>query len=381
MVAIYIHWPFCKAKCPYCDFNSHVREKVEYERYLHAYMQEIGYFSEYLQDKTITSIFFGGGTPSLMPVHIAEQIINKLAQVSNLPAGVEITMEANPTSVEISTFKDFCNAGINRISIGVQSLDNDVLKFLGREHNAGEAISAIEHAAKYTNNYSFDLIYATPNQTVDVWQKQLSEALQLSSKHMSLYQLTIEKGTPFYAAYNKGEFQLPCEETQLDLYHATNEIAAKHGLYPYEISNYASEGFECRHNLSYWHYDEYLGIGAGAHSRIRMGDNNLLHAVMMTHNPEKWLKQVEEVGCGIQSEIALLYDDILSESMLMGLRISKGISRDRFDELFKKQPEEIFEASILQELSKQGLMVLDNNGMRLTAKGRNVINNIVYRLC
>jgi oxygen-independent coproporphyrinogen-3 oxidase len=381
MVAIYIHWPFCKAKCPYCDFNSHVRDKIEYERYLHAYMQEISYFSEYLHDKTITSIFFGGGTPSLMPVQIAEQIINKLAKVSNLPAGVEITMEANPTSVEISTFKDFCNAGINRISIGVQSLDDDILKFLGREHNAGEAISAIEHAAKYTNNYSFDLIYATPNQTVDVWKKQLNEALQLSSKHMSLYQLTIEKGTPFYAAYNKGEFKLPCEDTQLDLYNATNEIAAQHGLSPYEISNYASEGYECRHNLSYWHYDEYLGIGAGAHSRIRMGDNNLLHAVMMTHSPEKWLKRVEEVGCGIQSEIALLYNDILSESMLMGLRISNGISRERFAKLFKKQPEDIFEESMLLELCNQNLMILDNKGMRLTPRGRNVINNIVYRLC
>ncbi|MEK6734209.1 MAG: radical SAM family heme chaperone HemW, partial [Pseudomonadota bacterium] len=310
-IAIYIHWPYCKSKCPYCDFNSHVRDAIDVSAWNEGYLKEIDNYSALLQNKKIISIFFGGGTPSLMPSFIVKNIINKLKELGKFDQNIEITLEANPTSVEAEKFKEFAEAGINRVSLGIQSLNQNNLKFLGREHNVEEAIAAIKIAKDNFKRYSFDLIYALPNQTLNSWRDELVQALDLAGEHLSLYQLTIEKGTPFYSMYQKKKFDLPGEDLAKDFYMLTQEIMEAKGFPAYEISNHARLGEECKHNMVYWQYDDFLGIGPGAHSRI---NNKAMHSI---YHPENWLKAALEGKTTIQDSIDLKLDDRVNEILLM----------------------------------------------------------------
>ena len=284
-ISLYFHWPFCKSKCPYCDFNSHVTETVDHALWAKAYGREIEKFKNQISGKDITSIFFGGGTPSLMKPSTVSSIINEISRIASINRETEITLETNPTSYEAAKFEDFKTAGINRVSIGIQSLNDTDLKFLGREHSAKEAVKTIESASRIFDNYSFDLIYSRPNQTIENWQTELRAALELARDHLSLYQLTIEKGTKFYAMHQRKEFIMPGEELSYQLYELTYEIMIESGFNRYEISNFARNKKESTHNLCYWQYDDYLGIGPGAHSRI---SGNALYQI---YNPDNWLSK------------------------------------------------------------------------------------------
>jgi putative oxygen-independent coproporphyrinogen III oxidase len=376
--SLYIHWPFCKSKCPYCDFNSHVRESIDYKAWLKAYYQELDYFAEYLENKTITSIFFGGGTPSLMPAKLVESVIDKASKLANFASDIEITLEANPTSIEVAHFKEISKAGVNRLSLGIQSFNESDLKFLGREHSGAEALNALDIARKCFNRYSFDLIYARPNQTTIAWQKELEYALSLVGDHISLYQLTIEKGTAFYSMYKAKQFTIPDEDLAAELYEITNDITSSCGLYSYEVSNYAKPGGECKHNLTYWHYDDYLGIGPGAHSRIRDPKHR---AIMMLHSPEKWLETVMISGVGIQNNNTLDRDNIISEILITNLRLNEGLNNEKLKAHTGLGIHEAFNDQKLKLFINKGLLLLEGNHLKLTKKGRLLLNKIVEELC
>ena len=373
-IAIYIHWPFCKSKCPYCDFNSHVREHIDQQRWNDAYLTEITNYQDFLSGKKIVSIFFGGGTPSLMPAFIVENIIAKLSQFASIDSQTEITLEANPTSVESSKFKAFAMAGVNRVSLGIQSLNPDDLKFLGREHSANEAIAAIEVAKENFSRYSFDLIYALPNQSLKAWENELSQALKLAGKHLSLYQLTIEKGTPFYSLYQNKKFQIPNEDLAKDFYLLTQDIMENAGLPAYEISNHAKKSEECRHNLVYWEYDDFLGIGPGAHSRM---NNQAIHSI---YHPENWLNAVLENKTSIQSCMDLTLDERICEILLMGLRLTKGINQQEF---ILKTGYSLFEKlnqTKLTWLLENKFLKFEDNYLSATESGKLVLNHIISQL-
>jgi len=375
-IAIYVHWPFCLAKCPYCDFNSHVREKIDQAKWHEAYLKEIDYFFSIIGKRKTTSIFFGGGTPSLMPAETTEAIIERINKYWPVNDATEITLEANPTSIEAKKFQDFKLAGINRISVGVQALNDKDLKFLGRKHNAREAMAAIDTARNIFNRFSFDLIYARPSQTLKDWQAELKKAITMANGHLSLYQLTIEKGTPFFSAFKKNEFFLPDEELAAYLYEATDEIMEKAGMPAYEISNYARPGEESRHNLTYWQYGEYVGIGPGAHGRLKIKDSR--QATMTIHNPENWLENIEENGHAVQSNEKILGEDLVNELLIMGLRIRGGISRQNFQDVLNKHPEDIL--NNIPALKKSGFIILDNKSLRVTKKGRIVLGSVISEL-
>lgn len=378
MFALYIHWPFCKSKCPYCDFNSHLFDKIDYKKWEHAYLSELDHFRDILEANVITSIFFGGGTPSLMPPYIVESILKYIDTHFKTSPNIEITLEANPTSVETSTFGDLYHAGINRFSIGIQSFNQKDLIFLGREHSINEAKEALEKAAEITPNYSFDLIYNRPNQTIESWTEELNEALTYASKHLSLYQLTIEKGTPFYKAYKDKEFLLPDEETAADLYEVTQDIMSTNQMPSYEISNHARKGYECIHNLNYWQYNEYLGIGPGAHSRVTIDKN--LSAMIMTHNPGMWLKNINDKKQAIQQLTTLSYEEILEEFFMMGLRLNAGISLEKCQNLLRKPIHEVLNPNILNNLIDQELLILDKTHLKATHKGLPILNHLLGKL-
>ncbi len=377
-LAIYIHWPFCKFKCHYCDFNSHVAENIDYNIWQESYLKEINYFHDFIKQHNISSIFFGGGTPTLMPPQIAYEIITHLNRITNFTSNIEITLEGNPTSVEAAKLQDFKESGINRVSLGIQALNANDLKFLSREHSADEAINAIKTAQKIFDNYSFDLIYARPSQTLTDWEEELTEALKLADKHVSLYQLTIEKGTKFYSDYNKGAFVMPSEDLSADFYNLTQDIMEKHNLPAYEVSNHAKTDYESKHNLSYWRYDDYLGIGPGAHSRITL--ENKKHALMMISSPENWLKAIVEKGVGIQTDSILDNDIIQEEIIMMGLRIAEGINKQKFKNLTGKEIELCLNQNKLEYLQNNNLIIIDNNSLRPTKEGMILVNYIVREL-
>lgn len=379
-LSLYIHYPFCKSKCPYCDFNSHLAKTIDEENFLQSYIKELKYFAQFLKNRKIKTIFFGGGTPSLMPVYFVERILEAISKIWEIDKDCEITLEANPTSFEANKFKDFKSSGINRLSIGIQALNDADLKFLGRQHSANEAISTIKNASKIFDNYSFDLIYARPNQNLKNWQKELETAISLSVNHLSLYQLTIEKGTKFYGQYLNKEFILPDENLAADLYETTNQITAKNGLELYEISNYAKKNFECRHNLSYWKSDDYLGIGAGAHSRIYFDDEKKRTAIMMKHKPEDWLKSIAEKNHAIQSEEKISEQELLEEIMLMGLRLKDGIENAVFVRHFKKNIEEIFDLEKLKALENQGFIDLNKKRIKIKKEKLIITNSIIEKI-
>ncbi len=373
-IAIYIHWPFCKSKCPYCDFNSHVREHIDQLKWNQAYIAEISKYQDLLQGKKIVSIFFGGGTPSLMPSFIVQNIIEKLSSLAVIDKNIEITLEANPTSVEANKFREFAKAGINRVSLGIQSLNPEDLKFLGREHSAEEAIAAIEVAKESFSRYSFDLIYALPKQTLKAWQEELLQALKLADKHLSLYQLTIEKGTPFYSLYQNRNFQIPNEELARDFYSLTQEIMNDKGFAAYEISNHAKEGQECRHNLVYWRYDDFLGIGPGAHSRI---NNQAIHSI---YHPENWLNAALNNKKTEQSIIDLSLAEKIYEILLMGLRLAKGINQQEFINKTGYNFSQCLNQDRFSWLIENDFLKFENEQIFVTYEGKLVLNHIINQL-
>jgi oxygen-independent coproporphyrinogen-3 oxidase len=374
-IAIYIHWPFCLAKCPYCDFNSHVANKFDHGSWLEAYKKEIKYFQNQIQNRYIKSIFFGGGTPSLMDPSIPAGIIELLSSIGTIDSNTEITLEANPTSVEAGKFELFRKSGINRVSVGVQSLIEEDLKKLGRQHNSHEAINAIKLAKDIFPRFSFDLIYAREGQKFEDWQNELKRATDLAGDHISLYQLTIEKATPFYSMYQKGELILPESDIAADMYEWTLDYLRGLGYKRYEISNYARDGFESQHNLAYWNYDEYLGIGPGAHSRMCFDDK--LYALMNYHKPEKWLEFVNDNGHGLQSKNILTDLEKLEEILMMGMRLEAGITDEKFHKYLGKNFADVLNISEIERLVKSGFVKFDGIKLALTDKGLLMHSSVV----
>lgn len=371
---LYIHWPFCLAKCPYCDFNSHVREAVDQVRWRRALLAELEHFAGRCGPRRLTSIFFGGGTPSLMPPETAAALIDKARTLWRPSSDLEVTLEANPTSAEGEKFAAFAAAGVNRLSIGVQSLDDAALAFLGRRHSAAEALGAVELARRHVGRYSFDLIYARPGQTPEEWRRELNAALQQEPEHLSLYQLTIEENTVFHSAWRRGELRMPPESAAIRLYRQTQEALDEKGLPAYEVSNHAAAGAACRHNLTYWRYGDYVGVGPGAHGRLTLAGKK--HALRQHRAPEAWLEAVERQGHATRGDAPLSPRERLEELLIMGLRLAEGVSRAAFLRELGEEPEALIERKRLAALAEEGLLTLDAEGLRTTARGRERLNAV-----
>lgn len=373
---VYVHWPFCAAKCPYCDFNSHVRhEKIDQETFARAYTREIEYVAGRCPGRKVTSIFFGGGTPSLMEPATVSAILDAVAGRWPLADGIEITLEANPTSVESDRFAAYRAAGVNRLSLGVQSLDDMQLKFLGRLHSADEARRAIEIARNAFPRISFDMIYARPGQTPVEWEAELDRALALSVDHLSLYQLTIEQGTPFYDLQRSGKLRLPDADGAARMYELTAEVTSNAGLPAYEISNYARPGAECRHNLLYWRYGEYAGIGPGAHGRLDIDGSRFATAARRI--PEGWWRAVMSDGHGYEVFEQLMPDQAADELLLMGLRLSEGLSLHRFEQAAGRP----VDPARIEFLIQNGLVERRSGGrIRATLAGFLVLDAVIADL-
>jgi oxygen-independent coproporphyrinogen-3 oxidase len=351
---VYVHWPFCAQKCPYCDFNSHVRfGGWDEARFLAAYKREIDSVADLIGQRTVTSIFFGGGTPSLMQPTTTAGILDHISKRWTVAPDAEITLEANPNSVEAARFRGFRDAGVNRVSIGVQSLNDAELRKLGRIHTADEAKAALDVARSTFDRFSFDLIYARPKQTPEDWRAELTEALALAGDHLSLYQLTIEPDTPYAALHKAGKLIVPDDDAARSLYEITDELTAAHGFAAYEVSNYARPGEESRHNLVYWRYGEYAGLGPGAHGRI-IADGQR-RSTVTERNPEAWAARVEEAGNGIVEMTALTRAEQADEMLLMGLRLSEGVDLDRIAGLGGVR----FDRRVIDDLIGLGLLETD----------------------
>ncbi len=377
-IALYVHWPFCKSKCPYCDFNSHVRAGIEDARWRTALLRELDHYGARTRGRRLVSVFFGGGTPSLMAPATVAAILERAADHWPGTAGLEVTLEANPTSVEAQRLADFRAAGVNRVSLGVQALDDRALKFLGRGHDAEEARAAVAVAAKNFQRYSFDLIYARPGQGVAEWRHELDAALAMAGDHLSVYQLTIEPGTAFHTAHARGDFALPDDELAGSLYEATQERLARAGLPAYEISNHARPGGECRHNLVYWRSGDYVGVGPGAHGRF--GAEGSRHAARQRRAPETWLAAVEAKGEATEESVPLSARERLEEFLMMGLRLTEGILRSRFRTEIGVDVIDALGAQKLDDLIGGGFLALDEHRLVATAAGRQRLNAVLARL-
>jgi oxygen-independent coproporphyrinogen-3 oxidase len=373
---VYIHWPFCAAKCPYCDFNSHVRHQpVDQERFAAAFAAELATMRGRTGPRNVTSIFLGGGTPSLMKPETVGAVLEAVARNWTVAEGAEITLEANPSSVEASRFRGYRVAGVNRVSLGVQALNDADLKFLGRLHNVEEALVAIGLAREIFPRLSFDLIYARPGQQPEAWEAELEQAIGHAVDHLSLYQLTIEEGTPFHALHAAKRFAIPDPEVAAELYAVTQEVTASYGLPAYEISNHARPGAESRHNLTYWRYGEYVGVGPGAHGRFV--ENGLRVVTMTEKMPETWLNLVEAKGHGVTGGETLTRSEEIDEFLLMGLRLAEGIDLARYEELAGKP----FSAPRLSILQEEGLIEqIGNSRLRATPTGMIVLDAVVADL-
>jgi putative oxygen-independent coproporphyrinogen III oxidase len=372
-LALYIHWPFCLSKCPYCDFNSHIRNSIDEEAWKRALLMELDRTADRLGPRQLTSIFFGGGTPSLMNPQTVGALIERASQLWDTSPSIEITLEANPNSVEVSRFQDLRRSGVNRVSIGIQALNNQDLKQLGRQHDENEAVKAITTAKDIFKRVSFDLIYARPHQTLEAWDKELSFALSFETEHMSLYQLTIEPGTAFAPLYERGELKIPEEDLAADLYEQTQSKMKAAGLPSYEISNHARPGSESRHNLSYWDYDDYAGIGPGAHGRLSLQSGKV--ATKQYRAPETWLKAVES-GSGEEESISLSPTDQATEALMMGLRLTKGICLDDLPLAADK----FMNRKALSALINNHYLIESNNHLRATPRGQQCLNAVLKRL-
>ncbi len=378
-LALYVHWPFCLSKCPYCDFNSHVRESVDQARWRGALLRELDHFAALLPGATIASIFFGGGTPSLMPPETAAAVVDRAAMCWTLAADAEITLEANPTSTEAARLEDFRAAGINRVSLGVQALDDDALHFLGRGHDAAEARQAVALAQRIMPRSSFDLIYARPGQTAEAWRDELTEALSFAGDHLSLYQLTVEKGTPFWGQQRAGAFSLPDDDAGRALYDLTQETMEAAGYAAYEVSNHARGGDACRHNLAYWRYDDYVGVGPGAHGRIQPTESKRL-ATRQHAGPESWLAAVERTGHGTAESRALDPHEQAREMLMMGLRLAEGVSEARLRQRTGCDSDSVIDRAGLARLVAAGYMERRDGLLRATAAGRPLLNGLLVEL-
>ncbi len=367
-LALYIHWPFCLAKCPYCDFNSHVRERIDQTRFAAALRTELAWEAARLGRRRLGSIFFGGGTPSLMEPETAARLIEDATSLFDPAPDLEITLEANPTSVEAGRLAAFRDAGIGRISLGIQSLDETALRFLGREHSAPQAIAALETARALFPRISFDLIYARPGQDLAAWRAELDRALSLCADHLSLYQLTIEPGTVFEGMHRRGEIALPDDDEAAALYAETEAVCAQHGLEPYEVSNLARPGGESRHNLAYWRYSDYAGIGPGAHGRVMLGDD--LVATRRHRAPEPWADRVEHQGHGSTAEEIISPADRAREMLLMGLRLREGVDTARFAARTGLALADALDADTLERALDAGYLVQDADRLAATGEGR-----------
>ena len=373
---VYVHWPFCLSKCPYCDFNSHVRHApIDQERFSRAFAREIETTAARTPGRQVSSIFLGGGTPSLMRPQTVGSILDAIGKHWRVAPDVEVTLEANPTSVEATRFRGYRTAGVNRVSLGVQALDDASLKALGRLHSAREALDAVAIARTAFDRYSFDLIYARPDQTPQMWADELKLAIAEAAEHLSLYQLTIEPETPFFGLHAAGKLKTPDEATARALYDVTQEVCAQHGLPSYEISNHARAGAECKHNLVYWRGEEYAGIGPGAHGRLDL--DGVRHAVATEKRPEAWLMRVEANGHGVITDDRLNGEERADEFLLMGLRLAEGIDPERYAYLSGRA----LDPGRIAVLREEGAIVVDANGrLRVTKSGFPVLDAVVADL-
>jgi len=373
---VYVHWPFCLSKCPYCDFNSHVRhEAIDEARFLRAFETEIADTAARTPGRTVSTVFFGGGTPSLMQPATVGAILDAIGKHWRISPDIEVTLEANPTSVEATRFRGYRAAGVNRVSLGVQALDDASLRALGRLHTAQEALDAVAIARSAFERYSFDLIYARPDQTPTAWRGELARAISEAAEHFSLYQLTIEDGTPFAALHASGKLKVPDSDHARTLYDLTQEVCAAHGLPSYEISNHARRGAESRHNLIYWRYHEYAGIGPGAHGRLISGNKRV--ATATEKRPESWLMRVESSGNGRVAEEELSREEMADEFLLMGLRLAEGIDPQRFVTLAGRS----LDPDRIASLNVDGFVEQTVDGrLRVTRTGFPVLDAVVADL-
>ncbi len=375
---VYVHWPFCKSKCPYCDFNSHVRESIDQDRWCRALLRDLEHAAAHSEGRRVTSVFFGGGTPSLMPAETVSAVIETVGRLWSLDTAAEVSLEANPTSAEADRFAGYASAGVNRLSLGVQALDDRALAFLGRQHSAAEALAALALARNSFQRISFDLIYARPGQSLAAWQDELAQALAQGPEHIALYQLTIEEGTAFQAAARRGEIVLPADDAAAWLYEATARQLGEAGLPGYEISNYARAGAACRHNLTYWRYGDYAGIGPGAHGRLTW--DGVKHATRQHRAPEPWLDLVEKQGHGWRSPQPLDWAERRDEMVMMGLRLTGGIATTAFHRVLNASPQEALAADRLGQLEAEGYLTCDEEGLRATAAGRQRLDALLAYL-
>jgi len=373
---LYVHWPWCLSKCPYCDFNSHQIDAPDQRAWASAYVRELRTLAAEAPRRPLTSVFFGGGTPSLMAPETVSTVLEEAARLWPLAETIEVTLEANPGAAERDRFRDLREAGVGRLSLGVQALDDEALRFLGRRHTKTEALAALDQARSVFPRVSYDLIYARPGQTPEDWATELDRALGFAPDHLSLYQLTIEKGTAFFAALRSGAFQLPDEDTAADLFDLTQERTAAAGLPTYEVSNHARPGAECRHNLVYWRGGDYVGIGPGAHGRLGG------RATRCIASPAGWLAQVERLGHGVQARDPLAPADRAVELLLMGLRLTEGIHAARFERLCGRALTDALDPDGLRGMIDLGLVIWDGDGARLraTAEGRTRLNGVLAQI-
>jgi len=371
---LYVHWPFCQAKCPYCDFNSHVSAEIDQNLWVRAYLAELDRLSEQLSGRVLNSIFFGGGTPSLMRPETVASVIEKAREIWPFANDIEISLEANPGSVEAGRFAGYRDAGVNRISMGIQALNDEDLRRLGRIHSVSEAKAAFDIARNCFDRVSFDLIYARQGQTLNAWKAELREALSMAIDHLSLYQLTIEDGTAFGDRYARGKLRnLPTDDPAADMYQATQEICADFGMAGYEISNHAKPGAESRHNLIYWRYGDYAGIGPGAHGRLTL--NGIRYATETHLAPGAWLNAAGK-GNGESLREALTNEDAAAEYLMMGMRLFEGLDMVRFSQLSGRDLPE----SRLHDLVQMGMVTISDQRLRATDQGRAVLNAVLREL-
>ena len=373
---VYVHWPFCLSKCPYCDFNSHVRHAaIDEARFARAFAAEIAATAARVPGRTVSTIFFGGGTPSLMQPATIAAVLDSISQHWHVTADAEITLEANPTSVEATRFRGYRSAGVNRVSLGVQALDDRALGALGRLHSAREALDAVAIARSVFDRYSFDLIYARPQQTPEEWAEELKRALAEAAEHLSLYQLTVEPETPFATLHAAGKLVIPNDDAARALYDTTQEVCAAHGLPAYEVSNHARPGSECRHNLVYWRAQEYAGVGPGAHGRLDIDGSR--HATATEKRPEAWLQRVESNGDGLVTDDALTREEMADEFLLMGLRLAEGIDPARYTVLMNRS----LDPARIAALHEHGLIETTAEGrLRVSMPGFPVLDAVVADL-
>jgi oxygen-independent coproporphyrinogen-3 oxidase len=379
-LAVYIHWPFCVSKCPYCDFNSHVGNTQDQDKWRTAYTRELEHYAALLPARRVTSVFFGGGTPSLMEARTVEHVLQNIARLWPLDENVEITLEANPSSSEAAKFADFRSAGVNRLSLGVQSFDPEALKFLGRAHDAVEARRAIALAAQTFPRFSFDLIYARHGQTPEMWAQELREALTLAGDHLSLYQLTIEPHTQFHTRVRRGETLTAPDEQSAAMFETTQSVMEEAGLPAYEISNHARPGQESRHNLTYWHYRDYIGVGPGAHGRIegREARGEGRKTAIENHRaPDIWLGEVAAHGHGQKIKTAIDDTTAMREAIMMGLRLRKGIDLKNWRERFSTPLLDFLAADKVARLLREDYIAVDETALRATSAGLQRLNAVL----